>query len=160
MSRALGTGKRTALDRYKAWLIEVTGACSVESEWYGRIDLCVALMHHVNALLLHCTCILSAFMDPCERIIQLRIKAQSTDVQLKLDPRQFTLLNVCRAAARIKASSAVTALPCCSDTQLPIRCRGLTDKGGKGSLSMAYPIRGGGREGCLQATVGLRWLSG
>lgn len=69
MSRALGTGKRTALDRYKAWLIEVTGACSEESEWYGRTDLCVALTRHVNAHLLHCTCILSAFTDPCERII-------------------------------------------------------------------------------------------
>ena len=39
MSRALGTGKRTALDRYKAWLIEVTGACSEESEWYGCVNL-------------------------------------------------------------------------------------------------------------------------
>lgn len=122
MSRALGTGKRTALDRYKAWLIEVTGACSEESEWYGCIDLCVALMHHVNALLLHRTCILSAFMDRSECIIHLRIKVQSTHVQLKLDPRQFTLLNVCWAAVRIKASSAVTALPYSSDTQLPIRC--------------------------------------
>lgn len=46
MSRALGTGKRTALDRYKAWLIEVMGAYSEESEWYGRVDfevLCVAI---------------------------------------------------------------------------------------------------------------------
>lgn len=33
MSRALGTGKRTALDRYKAWLIAVTGACREGSEW-------------------------------------------------------------------------------------------------------------------------------
>lgn len=32
MSRALGTRKRTALDRYKAWLIAVTGACS-EGKW-------------------------------------------------------------------------------------------------------------------------------
>lgn len=32
MSRALGTRKRTALDRYKAWLIVVMGACS-EGKW-------------------------------------------------------------------------------------------------------------------------------
>lgn len=57
MSRALGTGKRTALDRYKAWLIGVTGACSGESEWYGCVDFLKHYVRlfaawHVNALLI------------------------------------------------------------------------------------------------------------
>lgn len=56
MSRALATGKRTALDRYKAWLIAVTGACGEESERYGCVNLrfyvwLFADQEHVNALL-------------------------------------------------------------------------------------------------------------
>lgn len=56
MSRALGTGKRTALDRYKAWLIAVAGACSEESEWYGCVNLRLyvwlfAEWEHINAFL-------------------------------------------------------------------------------------------------------------
>lgn len=127
MSRALGTGKRTALDRYKAWLIVVMGACSEESGWYGCVNFRLYVWQlpewqrgnaHLRIALMH-----------------LCISAHTSNVSRSACGLWASIKIGCWAACVVsfgwggcldqgKGGAAVTeqpSLPCFINTQLPIR---------------------------------------
>lgn len=141
--QGFGHRKRTALDRYKAWLIEVMGAYSEESKWYGCIDVkvfCVVLvMQHVNA---HLWIVLEEkryLLDLCACIIYLSAVCRGL---LKL----LTYFRVVLASREI-AMPFLISLCCTSLYQqntAPDLLLKLDWQGGKGHPAWPYPIRRGG----------------